>query len=168
MLVKGFGYRYNGFMTTVRLHRLLTAKTQTVATAESCTGGLLAASFTSLGGASAYFLLGMVCYSNAAKTSLLGILPEHISRYGAVSDHIAREMAASVRELAKSDWGIGITGIAGPCGGSPEKPVGTVFIAVSGRKTTLSRHFLFKGSRAGVRQQSVDQALCMLTSLLGK
>ena len=145
---------------------MLIAKKQTVATAESCTGGLLSAALTSLPGSSVYFLLGMVSYSNEAKASLLGIPPEHISRYTAVSDHIAREMASSARELAKSDWGIGITGIAGPGGGSPEKPVGTVFIAVSGKKTTICLHFLFKGGRCRVREHAVSQALAMLGSLL--
>ena len=147
---------------------MLIKNKQTLAVAESCSGGLLSASLTSLPGSSAYFLMGLVCYSNAAKSSLLKIPELHISGYGAVSDHIARDMAAGVRELAKSDWGIGITGIAGPSGGSRRKPVGTVFIAVSGKKTTLSRQFLFKGNRARIRQSAVDQAEKMLDSLLKK
>ncbi len=150
-------------MDTLRvIHARLLSSGATVSCAESCTGGLLSARLTSLSGSSAYFLLGCVTYSNAAKSRLLGIPEKLIRDKGAVSDGVCRKMAASVRALARSDFGIGITGIAGPTGAVRGKPAGTVYISVASAGKTMCRRFLFKGNRSGVRKQSCEAALAML------
>ena len=108
------------------VHKLLTERGLTLATAESCTGGSIAARFTAMPGASAYFLCGVVSYSNASKHDILGVAPEVIARHGAVSEEVARRMAEGARRISGADCAIATTGIAGPAGGSAEKPVGTV------------------------------------------
>ncbi len=113
------------------VHRILTERGKTLATAESCTGGAIASRFTAMPGASAYFRCGVVSYSNESKAALLGVDPATIARVGAVSEEVARQMAEGVRRVAGADYAIATTGIAGPSGGSAEKPVGTVWIAVA-------------------------------------
>ena len=135
---------------------------KTIAVAESCTGGMLSARLTARPGSSAYFKLGVVSYSNQAKTSLLKVPPQMLSRFGAVSRQTCCRMATQVRRMAATDIGIAITGIAGPSGAVPGKPVGTVFIALATKTTCRCRRFLFKGSRSAVRTQSCAQALAML------
>jgi len=111
--------------------RLLTEKRQTLAVAESCTGGFLSSRITNVGGSSAVFINGLITYANEAKNRLLGVSNEMLQQHGAVSEPVARQMAQAVRLTSKTDYGIGITGIAGPTGGTPEKPVGTTFIALA-------------------------------------
>ncbi len=111
--------------------RLLAEKQQTLATAESCTGGFLASRITNVSGSSAVFINGLITYANEAKNRLLGVSNEMLQQHGAVSEPVARQMAQAVRLTSKTDYGIGITGIAGPTGGTPEKPVGTTFIALA-------------------------------------
>ena len=113
------------------VHRILTERGKTLATAESCTGGTIAARFTSMPGASVYFRCGVVSYSNESKAALLGVDPATIARVGAVSEEVARQMAEGARRVAGADYAIATTGIAGPTGGSAKKPVGTVWIAVA-------------------------------------
>ncbi len=113
------------------VHRTLVERGRTLAVAESCTGGTIAARFTAMPGASAYFRCGVVAYSNEAKRDLLGVDAEALARYGAVSEQVARQMAEGVRRVAGADYAVATTGIAGPAGGSPEKPVGTVWIAMA-------------------------------------
>ena len=120
------------------VHKILTERSLTLATAESCTGGSIAARFTAMPGASAYFLCGVVSYSNESKAELLGVDPADIARYGAVSEQVARQMAEGVRRTAGADYGMATTGIAGPSGGSAEKPVGTVWIAVATPRETVA------------------------------
>ena len=120
------------------VHKILTERSLTLATAESCTGGSIAAHFTAMPGASAYFLCGVVSYSNESKAELLGVDPADIARYGAVSEQVARQMAEGVRRTAGADYGVATTGIAGPSGGSAEKPVGTVWIAVATPRETVA------------------------------
>ncbi len=120
------------------VHEILTKNHQTLATAESCTGGTIASRFTALPGASAYFRCGVVSYSNEAKVDVLGVCAEDIARYGAVSETVARQMAEGVRRIAKADYAVATTGIAGPTGGSAEKPVGTVWIAVATPRGTTA------------------------------
>ena len=120
------------------VHKILTERSLTLATAESCTGGSIAARFTAMPGASAYFLCGVVSYSNESKAELLGVDPADIARYGAVSEQVARQMAEGVRRAAGADYGVATTGIAGPSGGSAEKPVGTVWIAVATPRETVA------------------------------
>ena len=138
---------------------LLSARGQTLSTAESCTGGLLAHRLTSVSGASAWMLEGTVAYANAAKMRICGVSTEQLKTHGAVSESVAKTMAQGVREHAGSDWGIGTTGIAGPTGGTPDKPVGTVHVAVAGRDRTVHRQLLLRGSRERVAVQAVAHAL---------
>ena len=113
------------------VHNMLTERGLTLATAESCTGGAIASRFTAMPGASAYFRCGVVSYSNEAKADVLGVDPEVIRRFGAVSEEVARQMAEGARRIAGADCAVATTGIAGPTGGSAEKPVGTVWMAVA-------------------------------------
>ncbi len=113
------------------VHRILTERGKTLATAESCTGGTIAARFTAMPGASVYFRCGVVSYSNESKAALLGVDPATIARVGAVSEEVARQMAEGARRVAGADYAIATTGSAGPTGGAAEKPVGTVWIAVA-------------------------------------
>ncbi|MBI1922116.1 MAG: competence/damage-inducible protein A [Geobacter sp.] len=131
--------------------RLLREKKATLALAESCTGGLLAKRITDVSGSSAYFLQGMVTYSNEAKTRLLQVPAGLIAGRGAVSAEVARAMAEGVRKSARSKIGLAITGIAGPEGGSDDKPVGTVFIALAASSGTIAREYRFHGDRERIR-----------------
>ncbi len=149
-----------------KLHDRLIRSGITVATAESCTGGMLAAALTSLPGSSHYFRLGLVTYSNSAKSRLLGIPAGKIKKEGAVSAYTAGMMAKAARRLAPSRISAAITGIAGPSGGSPGKPVGTVFIAVSYGKKASCRRFLFRGGRSSVRRRTAEKAVDMLLEIL--
>lgn len=133
-----------------------------LATAESCTGGLLAGRITEVAGSSEYFLEGVVTYSNEAKMRMLGVPAEMLEEHGAVSEPVARAMAAGVRKLAGSTFGIGITGIAGPGGGSEEKPVGLVYIALADEDNITARKFIFPGDRQFIRTLSVNAALDLL------
>jgi nicotinamide-nucleotide amidase len=138
-----------------------------VATAESCTAGLLAGRLTDLDGSSAYFPGSVVVYENEAKTALAGVDAAVIARVGAVSQEVAEALADGARAALGADIGIGITGIAGPGGGSPEKPVGTVWLSVAGPDgARLTRHVQLPGSRADVRDRSTTVALHMLRQVL--
>ena len=138
----------------------------TLATAESCTGGLLGAALTSVPGASEWYPGGVISYSNAVKTKLLGVGEDVLARYGAVSRECAAAMAEGVRGCIGAGIGIGITGIAGPGGGSAEKPVGTVWIGWSGPFGTETERFFFDGGRQEVREASVLAALWGVLDLL--
>lgn len=140
----------------------------TIAAAESCSGGLLMSRLTDVPGSSAYVDRGVVCYSDRAKVDLLGVPAELIVEHGAVSEPVARAMAEGVRALAGSDVGVGITGIAGPGGGTPEKPVGTVAIAVSLAENLWVRTFNFFGGRDMVKFQSTQAAMNMLRLMLNR
>jgi nicotinamide-nucleotide amidase len=145
------------------LGRLLKERGKTLSLAESCTGGLASALLTDVPGSSAYFLGAVVPYADAAKEKILGVLPETIRRHGAVSEQAAREMARGARDRFDSDLAASITGIAGPDGGSEEKPVGTVFFALAergGRETAKKR--LYGGDRATVRRASAMFSLEMI------
>ena len=147
--------------------RALAGGKLTVATAESCTGGMLAARLTDIAGSSAYFPGGVVSYSNEAKTLQLGVPAETIEEKGAVSEEVALAMARGARERFGADIGVGITGIAGPGGGSFEKPVGTVYIAASSGKGAREECVMhkFTGSRSAIRARSAAHALEMIMRL---
>ncbi|MBQ5701439.1 MAG: competence/damage-inducible protein A [Alistipes sp.] len=120
------------------VHNALIANKKTLSVAESCTGGAIAQKFTAMAGASAYFHTGVVAYSNEAKADILGVNADDIARYGAVSEQVAIQMAEGVRRVGRSDYGISTTGIAGPSGGSAEKPVGTVWIGIATPKGSFA------------------------------
>jgi len=151
---------------TGQIHRLLLKKHKTLAVAESCSGGLLSKLLTDMAGSSKYYLLGIVAYSNEAKGKILNIPASTIAQKGAVSQEVADLMANSVRKLARADFGIGVTGIAGPTGGSKAKPVGTVFIAVGSKNINVRKKFIFTGNRLTIRQKAALQALRLLKSYL--
>jgi nicotinamide-nucleotide amidase len=135
---------------------------ETLAVAESCTGGGLGSILTSIPGASAAFIGGVIAYSDSVKLSLLGVDPSTLLSHGAVSSECAQQMAAGVRDRLSVDWGLSITGIAGPEGGSPEKPVGTVWIGLAGPGDQFGEPFRFRGGREDVRRSAVSEALRML------
>jgi nicotinamide-nucleotide amidase len=144
----------------------LLAKQATISVAESCTGGMLAERLTAVDGSSRYFMSGIITYSNQSKIDLAGIPPLLLEMQGAVSEEVARGLAEGVREKIGTTVGVGITGIAGPSGGSPEKPVGTVHIAVSTPTGTTHQRFLFPGSRDRIRWQATQAALNMTRRVL--
>lgn len=129
---------YEGSTLEAQIHDILTARGEKLAVAESCTGGTIASKFTAMAGASAYFMAGVVSYSNEAKHDILGVSWESLNTYGAVSEQVAREMAEGVRRVSNADYGIATTGIAGPGGGSEAKPVGTVWMAVATPTKTIA------------------------------
>ncbi|WP_442899805.1 CinA family protein [Geomonas sp. RF6] len=130
----------------------------TLSLAESCTGGMIAARITEVAGSSAWFLEGIVSYSNAAKSRLLSVPATLIEKHGAVSEEVAVAMAQGARDGAGSDLALAVTGIAGPEGGSPQKPVGTVYIAVANREGCHAQRHLFRGDRQRVRELTVFAA----------
>ena len=138
----------------------------TLAVAESCSGGLLAKRLTDTPGSSAYFLLGTVTYANSAKTAVLGVPAATLDCCGAVSEPTARAMAEGVRQLAGSDLALATTGIAGPDGGTPEKPVGTVFIALADASGCRVDCHRFAGDRTAVREATAEAALQLLADRL--
>ena len=139
-----------------------------MATAESCTGGMIAAACTDLAGSSAWFERGFVTYSNAAKTELLGVDAALITQHGAVSELVARAMALGAIRHSHAQVSVAVTGVAGPTGGSIEKPVGTVWFAWSVCGSLQSEMMCFRGDRASVRQATVHHAISKLLALLKK
>jgi nicotinamide-nucleotide amidase len=154
-------YSIDGRALEVVVGDLLREHTMTIAVAESCTGGLLASRLTDVPGSSEYVDRGVVCYSNQSKTDLAGVPEALIQEHGAVSEPVARAMADGIRSRAATNIGIGITGIAGPGGGTPEKPVGTVAVAVAVGAEVRVRTFQFVGSREMVKFQAAQSALNM-------
>jgi nicotinamide-nucleotide amidase len=149
-----------------QLAQALTAQSLMLATAESCTGGLISAACTDLAGSSAWFDRGFVTYSNAAKTESLGVSPELIAAHGAVSEPVVRAMAQGAITNSGAQVSVAVTGVAGPGGGSAEKPVGTVWLAWCVRGQVWSERMQFAGNRAAVRQATVAHALGQLVALL--
>ena len=147
-----------------RVAQLLTAQKKTLSIAESCSGGLLCHRLTNIPGSSHFLKLGLIAYSNDAKIKFLKIPLQILNKHGAVSQPAARQMAKNVRKFLQTDFGVGITGIAGPGGGSAVKPVGLTFIALSTKKKVVCRKFIFKGNRLSIKSQAANQAL----EILGK
>ncbi len=151
-----------------KIAKLLIKHKHTLAVAESCTGGLLADRLTNIPGSSAFFWLGIVAYDNAAKTKVLRVSPALLKKHGAVSAPVAKAMAQHVRQILNTHFGIGITGIAGPGGGTKIKPVGLTFIAVSNGQKTLVKKFCYTGTRISIKRQAAQQALTLLLTLTQK
>lgn len=149
------------------LKEALLRKGKTLATAESCTGGLLSKKITDLPGSSAVFLGGVVAYCNDIKRKLLGVDETDLDAFGAVSEPVAWQMAEGVRKLTGASLGVGISGIAGPDSDDTVKPLGLVFIGVSNGQTILVREYHFLGDRAAVREHACAEAIELLLGLLG-
>ncbi len=146
--------------------QLLTERTLTLAAAESCTGGLVGHRLTNVPGSSAYFLGGIIAYAYEAKERLLGVHPGTLSEHGAVSEATVREMARGVRRAFGADLGVAVTGIAGPGGEMPGKPVGLVWIALSARDAELARSFVWSGDRLSNKERSAQAALELVRDYL--
>jgi len=145
---------------------ILKEKGLKIATAESCTGGLIAHNLTNISGSSDYFDRGIVSYSNRAKIDVLGVSKDLLNEYGAVSKQVAKEMAEGVRKRSNVDIGVATTGIAGPTGGTKDKPVGLVYIAISIKNKTLVKKFQFSGNRFENKESTLNATLKMLLDLL--
>jgi len=140
----------------------------TIATAESCTGGLLAHTLTNVSGSSDYFICGVISYSNTAKIQLLGVSEQLLKKHGAVSKEVAAAMAKAIRQHAQVTFGLATTGIAGPTGGTKDKPVGLVYIAISTMNTVVVKQFLFSGDRNTNKESSCTAALELLLEALSR
>jgi nicotinamide-nucleotide amidase len=168
-LVEAFGpavYSVDGRTLEAVVGDLLRARRMTIAVAESCTGGLVSSRLTDVPGSSDYVDRGAVCYSNRAKTEMLGVPAGLIAEHGAVSEPVARAMAEGIRSRAGTNVGVGVTGIAGPGGGSEQKPVGTVVIAAIVEDEARVRSFQFLGGRDMVKFQAAQSALNMVRLML--
>ncbi len=153
--------------TTAILAKALLARRESLATAESCTGGWVAKVCTDLAGSSGWFERGLVTYSDAAKQELLGVSAKTLSQYGAVSEQTVQEMVLGILRTSHAQWGLAISGIAGPGGGSASKPIGTVWVAWAGPEGWLvKRSYWFDGDRDEVRRQAVETALRVLCNRL--
>ena len=150
-----------------KLALMLPQKAWMLATAESCTGGMIAAACTDLAGSSAWFERGFVSYSNAAKHELLGVPEALIAQHGAVSEAVVRAMAEGAIAHSRAQVAVAVTGVAGPTGGSAAKPVGTVWFGFATPAGVVSEVRLFKGDRAAVRAATVEHALQRLIALVG-
>ena len=137
-----------------------------VCTAESCTGGLIAKSFTDFSGSSRWFERGFVTYSNESKTEMLGVSASVINEYGAVSEPVATAMAVGALRHSHADYAIAVTGVAGPDGGSDEKPVGTVWIGLASKDQTQAHKYLFEGDREMVRLLTMQTAIDRLLQII--
>lgn len=159
-------YGADGDTMASAVGRLLTAEGKTLAVAESCTGGLIAHKITSIVGSSDYFPGGIVAYSNSLKEHYLGVAGELLKEFGAVSPQVAQAMATGIRYRAASDIGIGVTGIAGPTGGSREKPVGTVYFGLAADRREETFRFHFDGNRRQIQEISAQTGLDLVRRLL--
>ena len=165
-MIKGLGAYVNHSKLAKLVHERLKKEALFLATAESCTGGLLGHALTEISGISEVYLGGVIAYNNTIKTKMLSVPSPTLKRYGAVSEECALLMASGVRNLFKADIGIGITGIAGPSGGSKTKPVGLVYIAITDNRRSLCEAFHFKGPRSKIKQQSATQTFSLLLKFI--
>jgi PncC family amidohydrolase len=153
-------------MLEVQIGEIMTRGGLTLAAAESCTGGLVSHRITNVPGSSVYFMGGIIAYANQAKMRLLGVSESTLASHGAVSQETVLEMARGVRQALNADIGIAVSGIAGPGGGSPDKPVGLVWIGLSAADASQARSYLFPGDRLAVKEQSAEAALQMVLAYL--
>jgi PncC family amidohydrolase len=152
----------------VLVGELLIERGLKLAVAESCTGGLISHRITNISGSSSYFFGGVTAYANKVKIKLLGVSPETLEKFGAVSFETVLEMAKGVRVVLSADIGISTSGIAGPTGGTPDKPVGTVWIGIDSAGSGAALIFHFEGSRLSIKEQAADKALQLLVNHLQK
>ena len=145
---------------------MLVRQRKTLSAAESCTGGLLAHTLTNISGSSMFFRLGIVAYDNEAKKRLLKVPAKILDSHGAVSKQVAELMAKNVRKIIKTTLGIGVTGIAGPTGGTKTKPVGLTYIAVNDGKKALCKEFIFSGNRIAIKKKTLAATLRLVYNIL--
>ena len=158
----------DGKLLELQIGEILAQRRLTLATAESCTGGLVSHRITNVPGSSNYFVGGVVAYANQTKMDLLDVRLETLEKFGAVSKETVLEMARGVRQVLKADIGVAVSGIAGPSGGTPEKPVGLVWIGISARGKDKARSYVWPGDRLAVKEQSAQAALELLLRTLAK
>ncbi len=149
-----------------KLIELLKASNKTIATAESCTGGMIGSALTDIPGISSYYGYGVITYSNDAKQRLIGVKADTLKKYGAVSKETALEMSSGIKELSGADIGISSTGIAGPTGGTKQKPVGLVYISLCADDVHIYKELRLNGDRQSVREQTVLCVLDMINEYL--
>jgi nicotinamide-nucleotide amidase len=150
-----------------KLIKLLTKKKLKISFAESCTGGLLSSSITSINGSSKVFTLGLITYSNQSKINILKVPKKIIMKYGAVSYETCLSMVKNLNKIAKTDFSLSITGVAGPRGGTKEKPIGLVYIGIKKGNKTLVKKFQFKNKkRSSIQKATVNKALNLILSLI--
>lgn len=160
--------KYGSELQAEELGSLLLKIGKSVSTAESCTGGNIAHKITLVPGSSAYYKGGVVAYANEVKSGLLGVCQSSIMEHGAVSRSVVEQMAEGVRTLAGADLAVATSGVAGPGGGTPEKPVGTVWIAATNGKSVLSECFHFEGGRAEIIEKTTEKAIFLVKSIADK
>jgi PncC family amidohydrolase len=151
----------------LQIARNLTDRNETVSTAESCTGGYIGHLLTGVSGSSAFYVGGVIAYANAVKTALLDVPADVLAREGAVSEAVARGMALGVQKKMQTTYAISVTGIAGPTGGTPEKPVGLVYIGLADTSHCIVQRFVFEGDRDAVKTAVSDTALRWLAMQVG-
>ncbi len=149
-----------------KLFQALKESSKTLALAESCTGGLIGHRITNLPGSSDFFMGSAVCYSNEAKTRLIGVPEATLKKHGAVSTEVAIAMAKGARKKFRADFALGITGIAGPAGGTVKKPVGLVYIAAASHNECICLQYEFTGDRTSIKKQASTKALHLLTEFI--
>lgn len=152
----------------IELHKLLIGKGVFISTAESCTGGNIAHEITRQGGSSEYYIGSVVSYSNQVKEDVLGVSKDALKEFGAVSEIVAKEMADGVRRVMQTNYAVSTTGIAGPSGGSKEKPIGTVWVGISSESMVYASKYQFSGDRNAIINQATQKALELLLKELKK
>jgi len=154
-------------MNIEKLHKKLIKKNITLSTAESCTGGLLSSKFTMLSGSSKYFQMGLVTYSNKAKIEILKVNKKIINKYGSVSPECCKAMVQGLSKISNSKINISVTGIAGPNGGTKDKPVGLVYIGLKkGNKTIVSKNYFVKKKRKSVQNKTVEKCIKLIQEII--
>ena len=156
----------NTKQNTIKIINTLKNRNQTITFAESCTGGRVASAFTAISGASAVLNGSVVSYANEIKSAWLEVKEKTLIEYGAVSKECVEEMLNGVIKMASADYAIAVSGIAGPTGGSTNKPVGTVFIGIQTKEKVIVEHHLFKGDRESIQEQAKDTAIALLKNNL--
>jgi len=151
---------------TIEIINLLKSRNQTITFAESCTGGRIASTFTSISGASSVLMGSAVTYANEIKSKWLGVKAQTLTEHGAVSQECVKEMLEGIIAMASADYAIAVSGIAGPTGGTEQKPVGTVYIGIIDNNNITIEHHLFSGDREAVQEQAKDTAIALLKKKL--
>lgn len=152
----------------LKISRILKQRKLTISVVESCTGGLIQKLITDIPGSSEYFLGGVVAYSNKLKEKLVGVHPETLRKYGAVGSETALELAQGIRKITGANIGVSTTGIAGPTGGTPKKPVGLIYIGLCTKTNCTVKRFVFKGKRNQIRESTALKSLELVVKLLSR